>query len=173
MERTAGPFDPHEYLRLQGEFERARGMWRWWTGPPSEEHLRYGRQTLAIYSAIQRVSGRSVIVDSSKSPVRAVALSRVLGPDLRLLHLVRDPRGVAWSLLKPYVARRRGRRPARHPVAAGLADEPALDVRSTRCRRSAARRFAPDRRATIRYEDFLADPARVLDAVGRRAGART
>ena len=31
--------------------------------------------------------------------------------------------------------------------------------------------FPPERRASIRYEDFLADPARVLDVVGRVLGA--
>ena len=166
VERTVGPFDPRDYLRLQGEFERARGMWRWWSGPPSEEHLRYGRQTLAIYSAIRRVSGRSIIVDSSKSPVRAVALARVLGPDLRLLHLVRDPRGVAWSLLKPI---------ARDDAAGVQRDIPSRPAWRTSLLWSevnmlsevAARRFAPHRRATVRYEDFLADPARVLDVIGR------
>ncbi len=166
VERTVGSFDPHGYLGLQSEFERARGMWRWWTGPPSEEHRRYGHQTLAIYSAIRRVSGRPVVVDSSKSPVRALALSRVLGPDLRLLHLVRDPRGVAWSLLKPY---------ARDDAAGVQRDIPSRPAWRTSLLWSevnalsevAARRFAPERRATIRYEDFLADPARVLDTVGR------
>jgi hypothetical protein len=169
MERNAGPFDPRDYLRLQGEFERARGMWRWWTGPPSEEHLRYGRLSLALYSAIGRVSGRPIIVDSSKNPVRAVALSRVLGPDVRLLHLVRDPRGVAWSLRKPL---------ARDDAAGVQRDIPSRPAWRTSLlwtwvnglSEIAARRFAPERRATIRYEDLLADTPRVLEVVGRLLG---
>jgi Sulfotransferase family len=170
VERTVGPFDPHAYLRLQREFERARGMWRWWTGPPTEDHFRYGRQTLAIYSAIQRVSARPIIVDSSKSPVRAVALTRVLGPDLRLLHLIRDPRGVAWSFLKPYT--RNDARGIQHDIPSSPAWRTSLLWAEVNALSEvAARRFAPERRATIRYEDFLADPARVLDVVGRVLGA--
>jgi hypothetical protein len=115
------------------------------------------------------VSGRSIIVDSSKSPVRALALARVLGPDLRLLHLVRDPRGVAWSYLKPYT----------RDDAAGVQHTiPSRPVWRTSLRWSevnavsevAARRFAPERRARIRYEDLLADPADVLHVAGRVLG---
>jgi hypothetical protein len=53
----------------------------------------------SLYSAIAQVSG-GVIVDSSKTPSYLFLLQRVEGIDLRLLHLVRDSRGVAYSTLK-------------------------------------------------------------------------
>jgi hypothetical protein len=52
----------------------------------------------ALHAGLQKVTGCSVIIDSSKDPPYLFALRRVPNLDLRLVHLVRDPRGVAWSL---------------------------------------------------------------------------
>lgn len=60
----------------------------------------YLRQTEALYQAIAEVSGRSVIIDSSKTPMRGTLLSRMRGLDVRWVHLVRDVRAVAWSRQK-------------------------------------------------------------------------
>lgn len=69
---------------------------------PSSRFQAYTRETLAVFQAIQRVSGCTLIVDSSKEPSRAYALSLIPGIDLYLIHLVRDVRGVSWSLKKTY-----------------------------------------------------------------------
>ncbi len=53
-----------------------------------------------LYGAIQSVSGAEVIVDSSKLPSYALLLRRMRGVDLRILHLVRDSRGVLFSWQK-------------------------------------------------------------------------
>jgi hypothetical protein len=50
-----------------------------------------------LYRAIQRVSGAGVIVDSSKRWSYAVVLSLLPYVDLRVVHLVRDSRAVAYS----------------------------------------------------------------------------
>jgi hypothetical protein len=50
-----------------------------------------------LYRGIRDVSGAEVVVDSSKHPSTAFLLRRVPGVDLRVVHLVRDPRGVAYS----------------------------------------------------------------------------
>src|SRR5215204_7091410 len=50
-----------------------------------------------LYRAIQRVSGAGVIVDSSKRLTYAVLLSLLPFADLRVVHLVRDSRAVAYS----------------------------------------------------------------------------
>jgi Sulfotransferase family len=49
-----------------------------------------------VYEAVAAVSGRPVIVDSSKSPVYALTV-RATGLDMRVLHLIRDSRAVAHS----------------------------------------------------------------------------
>ncbi len=55
-----------------------------------------------LYRAVARVSGASVIVDSSKHPAQAV-ISRQAVTDFRVLHLVRDSRGhsFSWQRAKP------------------------------------------------------------------------
>jgi hypothetical protein len=64
----------------------------------------YGADYSRLYRAIADVAGAGCIVDASKWPVQALALSRA-GIDVRVIHLVRDVRGVAHSLSKPDVAR--------------------------------------------------------------------
>jgi Sulfotransferase family len=50
-----------------------------------------------LYGAIAQVSGCSTVVDSSKHPSLAFCLSRGGLPDLRVIHVVRDSRAVAYS----------------------------------------------------------------------------
>lgn len=66
------------------------------------EFQTYLRQTEALYQAVAKISGKSIIVDSSKSPVRGALLAHLKGIDLRLVHLVRDARAVAWSRMKAF-----------------------------------------------------------------------
>jgi hypothetical protein len=73
------------------------------------QRLRTYRDDLAkLYRAIATVSGCRVIVDSSKSPTYAYILDRTPGIELYGVHLVRDPRAVAFSwnkrVLKPEAA---------------------------------------------------------------------
>lgn len=53
-----------------------------------------------MYAAIRDVSGADVIIDSTKDAAHAHVLRRMPGADFRVLHLVRDSRGVAWSWAK-------------------------------------------------------------------------
>jgi hypothetical protein len=56
-----------------------------------------------VYAAIGSVTGCRVIVDSSKDPPYAFVLRAVPGVDVRLVHLVRDSRGVCFSWTKRVV----------------------------------------------------------------------
>ncbi len=53
-----------------------------------------------LYEAAAEVAGAAVVVDSSKAGSSVFLLRRVPGIDLRVVHVVRDSRGVAHSLLK-------------------------------------------------------------------------
>jgi hypothetical protein len=68
-----------------------------------------------LYRAVSQVSGRSVIVDSSKGMPCALVLRQTPGLDLRLIHLVRDSRGVAYSWSKRGVGQPQY---SRHPMLA-------------------------------------------------------
>ena len=59
--------------------------------------LEYGDRLEALYRQVAARSGAHTIVDSSKHPSEAQLLTRRAGIDLHLLHMVRDPRGVAYS----------------------------------------------------------------------------
>lgn len=56
-----------------------------------------------LYQAIRDVSGAEVVIDSSKDPFYALLLRRVPGVNLRIVHIVRDSRGVAFSRMKRVV----------------------------------------------------------------------
>ena len=99
--RSIGPEGAARYPSLCAQLER----WNWRNISPKgiqnspNSHL-YSDFTHALYDAVGVVSGRTNIVDSSKSSIRALALSRIPGIDLRIIHLVRDARGVVWSYIK-------------------------------------------------------------------------
>jgi hypothetical protein len=57
----------------------------------------YGDVLHRLYAAVAEVSGSEVVVDSTKRPGYGFVLRRAEGIDLRVVHLVRDSRGVAFS----------------------------------------------------------------------------
>ena len=58
---------------------------------------RYTTATAAVYRAITTVTGARVVVDSSRLPTEPVGLGLVPRVDVRIGHLVRDPRAVVYS----------------------------------------------------------------------------
>jgi hypothetical protein len=69
-----------------------------WRPPRLERELRAYREVLGrVYRAVRTVSGGSVLVDSSKYAAYGAILAGVPDLDVRLIHLVRDSRAVAYS----------------------------------------------------------------------------
>lgn len=121
---------------------------------------RYTRRLTALYRAIADTSGASVVVDSSKRPSLAFALRRDPDVDLAVAHVVRDPRGVAYSWRKrvPDGATHRGDMP-RWSLA--TVSRRWITVNAAV---GALRRFGvPGVR--VRYEDLIADPASQLTRI--------
>jgi hypothetical protein len=117
-----------------------------------------------IYSAAASVSGARLVLDSSKNSSTAFALAGTDGIDLRVMHIVRDSRGVAYSWTKE-VAR---------PEAGPQSVQPMMD------------RYVPWRAALlwdahnlaftalsrlgtptlrVRYEDFVAAPETTVRSI--------
>src|SRR5437588_2647252 len=67
--------------------------------------VRYRSLLGRMYDALHTVSGAEVIVDSTKAPAYAFALRGIPGIDLRVVHLVRDSRGTAYSSTKRQIMR--------------------------------------------------------------------
>jgi hypothetical protein len=116
-------------------------------------------RTAACYRAIGGVLGAEVVVDSSKFPAEAAALCRMPDLDVRVLHLVRDPRATAysWRRVKSYIP------------AMGVARSTAYWTGFNLASERVGRAF-PDRYLRVRYEDFAERPAEVTAAVMRLAG---
>ncbi len=136
---------------------------------PAEAHkLAPARTALGdLYAAIATVTGCSVIVNSSKLPAYANVLAATPGIDLRVVHLVRDPRGAAhsWSSKKTLAD---GAARA-HMEQIGPAKSAVLwDVWNIAG--GVLFKGGPDRYLRIRYEDFIADPPGTVRAILRMVG---
>ena len=83
---------------------------------PDPSFRAYCERLGQVYHAIREVSGCSVIVDSTKSPPSAMLLRKVPHIDLRVVHLVRDSRGVAFSWNKSDIENIQYRE---HPILKG------------------------------------------------------
>jgi hypothetical protein len=69
--------------------------------PPYRARLRRYLELLErLYAAVRQVADAPLIVDASKHASQAFLLRRLEGVELRLVHLVRDSRGVAFSWTK-------------------------------------------------------------------------
>jgi hypothetical protein len=63
----------------------------------SGEAADYLRQLDRLYLSLKASTGAEVIVDSSKSPAYGYLLGMLPSVDLHVVHLIRDPRGTAFS----------------------------------------------------------------------------
>jgi Sulfotransferase family/Sulfotransferase domain len=148
--------------RLRGGFDPARS-----------DASRTGRAALAdVYRSIAAVTGSRVIVDSSKLPAYANLLAATPGIDLKVVHLVRDPRGAAHSWSSRKVLDDGAARPHMEQIGPGKSAV-LWDVWNLAT--GALFDCGPDRYLRIRYEDFVSDPVasvrRILAMVGLQDSA--
>jgi hypothetical protein len=124
----------------------------------------YGR----VYTAAAEVSGSPVVVDSSKHSALAHVLRWAADVDLRVVHVVRDARGVAYSWTK------RVARPETDGTDEMTRYSPGRSALLWNAHNAAfgllGRRGVAVRR--IRYEEFLADPRTELIKLADFAGLR-
>ncbi|HEY3239452.1 MAG TPA: sulfotransferase [Acidimicrobiia bacterium] len=123
--------------------------------PPGGETAELVSALGRVYAAMASVTNARVIVDSSKLPAYGFLLERVPGIDLRLLHLVRDPRAAAFSWSRRKVQPDRG--------SFGYMEQlsPAKSAALWSVWNAAAEaRWGrdPERYRRVRYEDFVAHP---------------
>jgi hypothetical protein len=154
---------------------RIRRMLSWWRLPANvcvgggDSLIRSVSKTRRrLYEAIATKTGARAIVDSSKLPSDPAVLGAVPGIERYVLHLVRDPRAVAFSW----------RRKKLHAGRPGGQDMPRFGwtysgvswiVRNALAE-TVKLRTPADRRMTLRYEDYISDPGsalrRILDWIG-------
>lgn len=115
--------------RLKGRVARQRHLPRLLAMPLASRSFRadvaaYGASYACLYRSIAAEADATVVVDASKWPVQALALVRA-GLDVRVIHLIRDVRGVTHSLSKrgvprPHALNEQDVMWAKRPVAAGF-----------------------------------------------------
>jgi hypothetical protein len=159
--------DVEGYIALQrkfGHFRRGVQLLkeRIWS---SSEFQAYGERTLDLLAAIRRVSGKPVIVDSSKGPARAFALSLIKGIDLKMIHLVRDPRAVAYSFRKAF--KKDPKKGIQHDLQPRPVWRTALFWMQWNLESEIVRSFiSKGTSIRLRYEDLIADPGNTLTRIG-------
>ena len=120
---------------------------------------------------LEQAAGRyDAIVDSSKTAWGDAAtpfkLHRELGRDFRLVHIVRDPRAVCWSLL------------TRQERVGAQANKTLLSVKTALAWYYAnlacelIRQKCPDQYFCVRYEDLARDPREVMASLMRDLSRR-
>jgi Sulfotransferase family len=126
---------------------------------------RYAERVHALYEAVSGVAGGATIVDTTKDPPYAFLLARVPGVDLRVVHLARDPRGVAFSaakrIVKPDLIGREELMP-RQPASRAALDYDLYNA-------SFMALGVP--RLFVRYESLVDEPRRELARVLEFAGS--
>ena len=120
---------------------------------------------------LKRVSAsHEIMVDSSKTAwgeaIAPFRLRRKLGRDFLLVHLVRDPRAVSWSIVRSVIARakRRGER-ANAPLRCLVS---ALGWPTANLACELFGRLYPDQYVLLRYEDLARSPTEVLTSLFAR-----
>jgi len=174
-QRAFGGWDRLELtsvLRLRYELDRGWNTPRLLAGRRSlarNPRVReYARILGALYGAIGAAAGATVGVDSGKLPSHGLLAAAVPGLDVRVLHLVRDSRGVTFSWQKQM----------RNPTGSG--GEDLMERYGTLS--SAARYVFYNELTTlassgvpflrVRYEDFVAAPRPALERMLGHAGVR-
>jgi len=95
-------FDVHQILRLKAQLDRTRSLTilKFSSIATHEKMKQYQDWVKLLYDQVSKASGDRVIVDSSKTPAHLYILSQIPEIELSVLHLVRDPRAVAYSWKK-------------------------------------------------------------------------
>lgn len=145
LKKTRASVLPHYFGVLTEKFLRSS----------VEEYL---KNLESLYRAIQTTTGSEVIVDSTKASWYGYVLGMLSTIDLYVVHVVRDPRGVCYSLQQRKL---KGELECQwyNPVHASL---------SWNLKNSAVEmllnRF-PERYLRIKYEDFVQNPKTAVESV--------
>lgn len=160
--------DLDRVLALQASVDRQRHLLRTLRRRPPrevrEQVLEYAGYYHRIYEAARALTGARVVVDSSKEVPTAVALAHHPDIDLRVLHVVRDSRGAAYSWSKTV---------SRPETETGEPMPRFSPARSTLFWLSgnlsvSGTRYLGARLARLRYEDLVDRPAGTLRSTWAR-----
>jgi hypothetical protein len=115
----------------------------------------YSSVASSLYEEIARETGARVVIDSTKRPTDAALLRLLPSVDLYLVHLVRDPRAVAYSWQRHRQQIDRPTEMDRYGALASSINWLAWNLAAEGiCRQNGRRKSL-----LLRYEDFVSRPA--------------
>ena len=147
-------------IARQRAYVRTRHTWRLLRrGPHCAEVREHAELMRQVYFAVAEATGARVLVDTTKIPGESALLPHLAGIEPYYVHLVRDPRAAAgsWHQAKDYAHAMSASRSTAYWTGFNLAA------------RALTRRY-PQRALTVRYEDFITEPAVILAAMLRLCG---
>jgi len=121
-----------------------------------------------LYRAIVEVGGASWIVDAGKEPVFGSFLARADDVSLATVHLVRDPRGVAFSWLKRVRSDSEPGEMPRRSAAMTAVDWLLQNLMVQLSLQKLSRVYV-----RVRYEDLVARPGAIVQGISRATGHAT
>jgi hypothetical protein len=110
-----------------------------------------GWNTWSLAAAVLEHTGKTVFVDTARDHQRPKYLATHPLLDVKVIHLIRDPRGTSASMMKNMGL----------DVAVAARRWKWYNIEADRVRQY----LAPDSWMTLRYEDLCADPAGVLNRI--------
>lgn len=117
-----------------------------------------------LYEAIAAVSGAAVIIDSSKFAVHGHLLAELTHGDLRVIHLIRDSRAVAYAWQKQV---RRPEATTENLFMPTFGARTSANIWLQDIVLSAGLRRQASRSVVTRYEDLVVDPQELDRVIGR------
>ncbi len=133
---------------------------------PDSPAARYARALAGVYRRAAEVTGAQVIVDSSKEPTDAALLLTMPDVDVSIAQIVRDPRGLVYSVLRFQARGERIDGSRWRQSAYAALSWSAGNLAGATVRRAAG----PGRSALLRYEDFVARPRETIESLAGLAG---
>lgn len=118
-----------------------------------------------LYDGIAMASKARVIVDSSKYPVDAIVASGLPGHEVFIVHMVRDPRAVAYSWSRCKEVRDKYKDGGVLPRVGLVRSTAVWQVYNDVIGSAGRRAVGKARYLRVNYEDFASRPQAVLDRV--------
>lgn len=128
-----------------------------------EERIEYLKNLETLYDSIYKLDGIEIIVDGSKKPTYGKLLEQINSIDLYILHLIRDPRAVAFSWL-----RKRIQTDGRNHITYMQQMQPMISAYRWIVHNITSSYFwtkQTDKYIILRYEDFINNPRLEIERI--------
>jgi hypothetical protein len=170
LEKVAGSEAAATASAVRARQRQISGTWRTWQLLHQITKDRVPGQIQAhgalmgdVYEAIKAVTGARVIVDSSKRPWDAALLGSIRNVAPFFVHLVRDPRAMAYSQSKVKANPDRNQPAVMAPT--GISASAFQWIRRNLAADSVRRAHSSDRSLLIDYHDFCSRPREMVSAI--------